>query len=192
MSLFDKKNFKGTSILQLLDPPPKFAKDELFLADRFNVRGETFGQYKDMYLFMVRDWIHVFRDKEKSDYAGSLEMTYCRNEWFKDECANPRIGIKFLMNDLQEDFLTKDKDVFRKWKPLLCKFCVQTNFHTKYKSLGKLGEGKFASVYKGKSLENNSKIAIKQFSKSEYKKSSEMAILMGEIEALRAVNHPNL
>ena len=119
-------------------------------------------------------------------------MTHCRNEWFTDDCANPRIGIKFLMNDLQHDFFTKSKDVFRKWKPLQCKFCVQTNFHSKYKSLGKQGEGKFASVYKGKSQENNIKIAIKQFSKNEYKKTSEMTILMGEINTLRAINHPNL
>jgi calcium/calmodulin-dependent protein kinase I len=93
------------------------------------------------------------------------------------------------------EFLTKQEDVYIKWKNAISKWCIQTDFHTKFKVIKKLGEGQFAEVYKAQNLENLQKYAIKQFVKPDSGKGFTRDILKLEItlmHELSAVPHKNI
>lgn len=73
-------------------------------------------------------------------------------------------------SDIHDEIFTKDSKLYKKWKKELAKWAIQTDFHSKFKVLSKLGEGKFASVYKVKDQDTEEFFAVKQFDKDEWSK----------------------
>jgi len=91
-------------------------------------------------------------------------------------------------------FFTKDENTWKNFKQTLSPICINTDFHSKYKTLKKIGEGSFGSVYKVKSMAKDGKeYAVKQFDKSIIQK-SKMAkhFLLKEIEIMRNLDHPGI
>ena len=96
---------------------------------------------------------------------------------------------------LSVDFYTKDNNLFKKWKEIISKWCIQSDFHTRFKVLNKLGEGKYAVVYKTINLDTNEKFAVKQFNKADINSGTNKSLVLNEIELMRQlskVGHKNI
>ena len=80
--------------------------------------------------------------------------------------SNKRYEITLTRNLVSDTFLTKDQKVLDKVKKCLSQLCIQTDFHSKYKTIAKIGEGTFGSVYKvHEFLNKENEFAVKQFDK---------------------------
>ena len=75
----------------------------------------------------------------------------------------------------------------------MAKVCIQTDFHSKFKTLSKIGEGNFASVYKVRDHTSKKEFAVKQFDREDLASHDTASkCLINEIEILRVLDHPNV
>lgn len=194
-SFFSDPNTTAKSIEKVLSPEPITPSKFIIAFDRFQIRGDKFGQYVDRYLLQTDNILHIYSDSYQEEYNGSIELDGCQNEYFRDENASSRNGIRFVKAHNSIEFFTKDPEVFGKWKAKISFYCIQTDFHSRFKVLKKQGEGKFASVYKVKCNDTDDKFAIKQFAKHEISSTKNKAILMNEIHLMKELgqqNHKNV
>ena len=115
-----------------------------------------------------------------------------RSEYFTDEIADKKFGIRFRRYTFSEEFLMCDPEIYNKWKIELSRICIQTDFHSKFKTVSKIGEGVNASVYKIQDIFSGNSFAVKQFDKAEISKDKlSKDSLKNEIVIMKQLNHPN-
>jgi hypothetical protein len=59
-SFFLEPNTKYPTNETILSPEPITPNKYIIAFDRFQIRGEKFGQYLDRYLLLADDWLHIY------------------------------------------------------------------------------------------------------------------------------------
>jgi serine/threonine protein kinase len=109
--------------------------------------------------------------------------------------TNSSHGFMVTKNGNSYEFYSTDKQTVDDWIKVLRSICVVTDFHKEYKAIKMIGQGGFAKVYLVKSSSNNERYAVKAFTKDNLiakNKSNAKAVLLNEINILKALNHDNI
>jgi serine/threonine protein kinase len=153
-------------------------------------RGEKFGEYLDRYTILTHEYLHIFTDKQHTDYKGSYQLEFVTTEFFNDEVSNGRLGIKFKYGKFSEDLLTKDHKKYNNFRTELRKLAIQVDLTTRFEIIEKIGQGSFAGVYRARDRESLEYVALKKYNSSELEMETnyfDKQCIMQEIAMLRAV-----
>lgn len=71
-------------------------------------RGEQFGKFIDRHCVFTREHIHLFEFKDRTGYRGSYRLEFMKTQFFMDEVAQNRFGVRFIKNSICEELFTKD------------------------------------------------------------------------------------
>lgn len=162
----DKEKSDMNKIRVYLDPVPQsWPKESIIMNCFISKRGEKFGQFLDRYIVFTKEALHLFENKDRSGYKGSIYLEYCKTTFFLDENSQNRMGLRFIKNSIVEEFSTKDMTLAKRLKEELTKYSIQTDFYSKFDIISKIGEGHFASVHKVKNRETSELFAAKIYNK---------------------------
>jgi serine/threonine-protein kinase ULK2 len=73
--------------------------------------------------------------------------------------------MKFLKNLKFFNLYSKTQEERNKWQDVLARYCIQSDFHTKFTVSKIIGKGSFAKVYLVENKAKNQQFAVKAFSK---------------------------
>ena len=176
--------------------PQNWPKDIIVLTCFFSKKGEKFGQFIDRYIVFTKDALHLFENKDRTGYKGTIDLAFTKIQYFLDENSQNRMGIRFIKNSVVEEYSTKDMSLAKRLKEELTKYSIQTDFYTKFEIVGKIGEGTFAKVHKVKNRETGEFFAAKIFNKDsqDFKDSYQSRdCIIQEIATMRIIpKHENL
>jgi hypothetical protein len=177
-----------------VDPsnPPPFEPSEKILFSKFMKRGEKFAEFHERHLLLTKNFLYIFEDAEKSIYLGRYKLGMMGSSYFQDEVtSNKKYGLTFTRDLISVDFITKVEETFKKWQKELAKLCIQTDFHSKYKTMSQLGQGKFAEVYKVRNHETGEIFAAKALLKSALD-DKKFACVVNELKLMQQLDHKYL
>jgi len=136
-SFFNASNNPYKDDKLYLNLPEDFLKSDLSSNSNFkfslSYRGESFGQFIDVFCILTNQYIHMYSDKIYNNFIGSLDLLFMTTIFFKDEISNNRYGIKFIYNCITQELLTKDSNLFEKLKTKLRSKAIQCDFYDNFK-----------------------------------------------------------
>lgn len=193
-SLFDTQETSSLSLIEVIAPEPTIPEKEILAKEILLSRGDKFGSYISKLCVFTRSHLHIFQAEGGSAYEGSINLHHMRCDYtIDDSTATNKYELKFRRDLLSEDLLTKDPANFKKLKNVLAGITIQTDFHSKFKTLSKIGEGSFGSVYRVRKIDTNEEFAVKQFDKAALIKSkTAKGYLFKEIQIMKELDHPCL
>jgi hypothetical protein len=193
-SLFDTQETLSLSLIELIAPEPTIPEKEILAKETLLSRGDKFGSYISKLCVFTKSHLHIFQAEGGSAYEGSINLHHMRCDYtIDDSTASNKYELKFRRDLLSEDFLTKDPANFKKLKNVLAGITIQTDFHSKFKTLSKIGEGTFGSVFRVRKIDTNEEFAVKQFDKAALSKSkTAKGYLFKEIQIMKELDHPCL
>ena len=132
-------------------------------------------------------------DSSKKPESMSI-LTWKRIEPFIEDNGNEeRFGFRIFSGEVFQDFYTADSSSLEKWLGKLSKVCILQDIEMDFKVEREIGAGNYGEVHLGKEIETGEFFAIKSISKGRLLESSiGIENLIGEIQILRKLEHPNL
>lgn len=193
-SVFDSENFDKMTLICQEAPEPMISNDNILMKVALLERGKTFGSFNKRNCIQTKSSQHIYDEENSSMYMGSITLLNTRCSYNIDDSTNTtKYEISFSKNLISENFVTKDDKDIKSQKKLLEPQCIQTDFHSKYKTLKILGEGAFGSVYKVQSQQSSEIFAAKQIDRQLLTKSKiTRNFLLKEISVMKEIDHPSV
>ncbi|CAG9322511.1 unnamed protein product [Blepharisma stoltei] len=103
-----------------------------------------------------------------------------------------KYGFQIRKGEQKFDFFTDSSEDLDNWLLHLSKVVIMVEIADNYEIKGKLGNGRFGSVYLATDLDDQTFFAVKSISKSVVLKKNLVHELINEIEIMRMLDHPKI
>lgn len=145
---FDETNDPGFK-LWVSEYEPAIADEKILGVAVLAKRSRNVNQLADRLFYLTSN--HLYYKKRSSDkkIRGMMDLKFVRVSFVGEqleENGDLIYKIKLTRNLKYTELYTRKKEVFLQWKELLSPLTIQTNFHSKFSVIKKIGKGAFASV----------------------------------------------
>ena len=119
-------------------------------------------------------------------------LSFVRSNYQVEESHSQKYRIDLMKFSNTQSLYTDALPTVKKWMEHLSKYCINSNFYTKYKVKEQIGQGAFGKVFKV-ALESDASIeyAAKIFDKKQMKK-DDKRFLISEIKILQIMEHQSI
>lgn len=108
------------------------------------------GALHQRHFFIIEHFLCYKRTKEDIQFSGCLDLRWVRVEFEKTENPNFAKEYEFTLLLIRDGKLSriymKDEREREIWRNGLRRICTMTDFHERYKSVGGIGVGSYATV----------------------------------------------
>jgi hypothetical protein len=130
---------------------PSLVEEEILAMDVYGKRSKNAKELAER-CFILTPY-HLYYKKSDSDpkVRGVMNLKFARTEFegdYEEEDGSFKFSVKFIKNLKFTEIFTNSKEVYLRWKELLAKLTVQTDFHSKFNVIKMIGKGSFARVSK--------------------------------------------
>ena len=148
------------------------------------------------YVYIRSSFMYYYESESSSGpdniyFLGNCEVEQVTNSYMENK-GYYGFSLKFPEHETAEEFYTRNKQDLDTWIYLIKQVTTVRQLTDTYEVLGKIGEGKFAIVYKCRHKETNELYAVKEIKKNRFKSEKEYHLIQTEIGILGMVNHPNI
>ena len=138
---------------------------------------------KDLFLFKKKDSKHI--------EMFSLIRTFVKESYSREIDDEDYYCFQLIFENKEKEFFVEDEDEYLSWINILKKILYCENINDNYTVKEKLGEGRYASVYKGIHKLSGRLVSIKIINKNNITK-LKYDMIQNEIEISKICQHPNI
>ena len=128
---------------------PIILNEEVLAMDGYGKRSKNAKELAERCFVLTLAHLYYKKNEKDTKIRGVMDLRFARTEFegdHKPEDGNFNFSIKFIKNLKFTEIFTRSKEVFFRWRQLLCRLTIQTDFHTKFNVIKMIGKGSFARV----------------------------------------------
>jgi hypothetical protein len=129
---------------------PYLSEETVIAVAEWAKRSKKMEDLAERCFFLTKHHLYYKKSPTDTKIRGSMSLEFVRVACEGDQLEENGeliFKIKLTRNLRYTEISTRNKEVYLHWKELLCPLTIQTDFHTKYHVMKKIGKGAFASVY---------------------------------------------
>ena len=150
------------------------------------------GKVKKYFVKLINNHLYYFKDKDSSHCDLDCLIKVFIKESYPREINNKYFYCFILIIQKKEKEFYVDSEVeYKNWLKIFKKILHSKEINELYDIQSKIGEGKFANVYKSMHKPSKRMVSIKILEKHSLS-SKEMEMIHNEIEILKLCQHPNI
>ena len=152
----------------------------------------TNGKIKKILVKLINNHLYYFKNEETAHYGMDCLIRVFIKESYPRE-INGKYYYCFILifKKKEKEFYIDSEEEYKNWLKILKKVLHCEDINDLYDIKDKIGEGRFAHVYKGIHKSSQRIVAVKILEK-ENLSSQEMNMIQNEIEILKICQHPNI
>ena len=150
------------------------------------------GNIKRILVKLINNHLFYFKDEESGHYGMNCLIRVFIKESYPRE-INGKYYYCFILifKKKEKEFYIEKEEEYKSWLKSFKKILHSEDIHDLYDIQNKIGEGRFAHVFRGIHKQSQRIVAIKILEK-ENLSSQEMDMIQNEIEILKICQHPNI
>ena len=150
------------------------------------------GKLKKIYVKLINNHLYYFKEKEFEHYELNCLIKVFIKESYARE-INDKYYYCFILiyNKKEKEFLIDNEEEYKSWLNIFKQVLHCEDINKLYDIQNKIGEGRFAHVFKSIHKPSQRKVCIKILEKQNLS-SQEMDMIQNEIEILKLCQHPNI
>jgi len=128
---------------------PSILQEQVLAMDGYGKRSKNAKELAERCFVLTPRHLYYKKNPKDTKIRGVMDLHFARTEFDGDqqeENGKFNFSIKFIKNLKFTEIFTRSKEVYFRWKQLLCKLTIQTDFHTKFNVIKMIGKGSFARV----------------------------------------------
>ena len=150
------------------------------------------GKIKKYFVKLINNHLYYFKDKDSSHCDLDCLIKVFIKESYPREINNKYFYCFILIIQKKEkEFYVDSEDEYKNWLKIFKKILHSKEINELYDIQSKIGEGKFANVYKSMHKPSKRMVSIKILEKHSLS-SKELEMIHNEIEILKLCQHPNI
>ena len=150
------------------------------------------GKIKKIFVKLINNHLYYFKDKESSHNGLDCLIKVFIKESYPREINNKYYYCFILIIMKKEkEFYVDSENEYKNWLKIFKKVLHSEDVNELYDIQNKIGEGRFANVYKSIHKPSKRIVSIKILEKQNIS-SKEMDMIQNEIEILKLCQHPNI
>ena len=150
------------------------------------------GKIKKIFVKLINNHLYYFKDKESSHNGLDCLIKVFIKESYPREINNKYYYCFILIIMKKEkEFYVDSENEYKNWLKIFKKVLHSEDINELYDIQNKIGEGRFANVYKSIHKPSKRNVSIKILEKQNIS-SKEMDMIQNEIEILKICQHPNI
>ena len=107
--------------------------------------------------------------------------------------AEVRFGFRLARGPCFQDFYAESAEVLEKWLDELSKVGIMSDLENDYEVGDEIGRGNYARVFLGRSMQDQSAVAVKTITKEGITKSTRnVTALINEVNLMKSLSHPRI
>ena len=166
--------------------------DKNIIKEGYLYRVSDRGKIKKLWFKLINNHLFYFKNK---DYAHNgmncLLQVFIKESYAREINDKVYYCFSLIFGKKEKEYLVDNEQDYLLWLKILKKILHCENIKDLYDIQEKIGEGKYASVYKAKHKASQRIVAIKILEKENIS-SNEFNMIKNEIDILKICQHPNI
>ena len=150
------------------------------------------GKIKKILVKLINNHLYYFKDEDSAHYGMDCLIKVFIKESYPRE-VNGKYYYCFILifNKKEKEFCIDKEEEYKSWMKIFKQVLHCEDINELYDIQNKIGEGRFAHVYRSIHKPSQRKVSIKILEKQNLT-SQEMNMIQNEIEILKLCQHPNI